>query len=152
VRTGPALSERKEPSRVEGPFRWRAAAVMAGALAFAIPLSAHHSIAGAYDSANPVTVEGTVRQFHFINPHPFITVTVKDAKGAAKDWRMEMDNRWELEAIGMAASTLNPGDRVVVTGSRGRQQANSLYIRRLDRPADGFWYEQVGTSPRTGSR
>jgi Family of unknown function (DUF6152) len=131
---------------------WGRAAVVLGALAFAIPLSAHHSIAGVYDSTNPVTVEGTVRQFHFVNPHPFITVTVKDAKGSSKDWRMEMDNRWELEAIGMAAGTLNPGDRVVVTGSRGRQQANSLYIRRLDRPADGFWYEQVGTTPRTGSR
>jgi uncharacterized protein DUF6152 len=130
----------------------RGAAVVLGALAFSVSASAHHSIAGVYDSSNPVTVEGTVRQFHFVNPHPFITVTVKDSKGASKDWRMEMDNRWELEAIGLTTRSLNPGDRVVVTGSRGRQQANSLYIRRLDRPADGFWYEQVGTSPRAGSR
>ena len=129
-----------------------AVAVVFGALLLGVPASAHHSIAGAYDSSKPVTVEGTVRQFHFINPHPFVTVTVKDAKGGTKDWRMEMDNRWELEAIGMAASTLNAGDRVIVTGSRGRQQADSLYIRRLDRPADGFWYEQVGTTPRAGSR
>jgi hypothetical protein len=134
VRTGPAV------------------ALLVGALACAIPLSAHHSIAGAYDSSNPVTVDGTVRQFHFVNPHPFITVTAKDQQGRSKDWRMEMDNRWELEAIGMAASTLKPGDRVVVIGSRGRQEANSLYVRRLDRPADGFWYEQVGTTPRAGSR
>ena len=126
--------------------------IVLGAVAFVIPLAAHHSIAGVYDSSNPVTVEGTVRQFHFVNPHPFVTVTVKDSKGASKDWRMEMDNRWELEAIGMTTSSLNPGDRVIVTGSRGRQQANSLYIRRLDRPTDGFWYEQVGTSPRAGSR
>jgi hypothetical protein len=41
-----------------------------------------------------------------------------------------------------------PADRIVVTGSVAREQASSLYVRRLDRPADGFRYEQVGSSPR----
>jgi hypothetical protein len=47
--------------------------------------------------------------------------------------------------------TLKPGDRVVVTGSLSRSQARSFYIARLDRPADRFWYEQVGASPRVGT-
>ena len=59
-----------------------------------------------------------------------------------------MDNRFELAGIGVTAETLRPGDRIVVTGSVGREQATSLYVRRLDRPADGFRYEQVGSSPR----
>lgn len=108
---------------------------------------AHHSLSG-YDSSVPVTIEGVVARFQFTNPHPFLIVTVTDAQGAKKEWRLEMDNRFELEAIGMTSRTLMPGDRVVVTGSRGRTELTSLYVRRLDRPADGFWYEQVGSTPR----
>jgi hypothetical protein len=36
----------------------------------------------------------------------------------------------------------------VATGSAGRDGARSLYVRQLDRPADGLRYEQVGASPR----
>ena len=48
----------------------------------------------------------------------------------------------------MTSQTLQPGDRIVVTGNPARNKSQSLYIRRLDRPADGFRYEQVGSSPR----
>jgi hypothetical protein len=61
---------------------------------------------------------------------------------------MEMDNRRELSQIGFTETTLKPGDRVVVHGSPARREAQRLYIRQLDRPADGFGYEQIGTSPR----
>jgi hypothetical protein len=114
--------------------------------------SAHHSIAGVYDSSQPVKIEGSVVEFQFINPHPLITVAVKDAGGAEEQWRLEMDNRRELAAVGVTTTTLQPGDRVVVSGSRSRSERNRLYIRRLDRPADGFWYEQVGGSPKTSYR
>jgi hydrogenase maturation factor len=38
----------------------------------------------------------------------------------------------------MTAETLKPGDRVVVTGSPARGGADGLYVRQLDRAADGF--------------
>jgi hypothetical protein len=63
-----------------------------------------------------------------------------------------MDNRFELAQIGFNRDTVRPGDQVLVAGSPARTQERSLYIRRLDRPSDGFWYEQVGASPRIGSR
>jgi hypothetical protein len=115
------------------------------------PAGAHHSLAGVYDSSKPVTVEGVVVQFHFVNPHPYLTVAVQGTDGRNAEWRMEMDNRFELEGIGMTSSTLTRGDRVTATGSRGSRDANSLYLRRLDRPSDGFWYEQVGSTPRIGT-
>jgi hypothetical protein len=52
----------------------------------------------------------------------------------------------------MNEETLKPGDRVVLNGSIGRNQPRTLYVWRLDRPADGFWYEQVGMSPKIGFR
>ena len=111
-------------------------------------VSAHHSLSGIYDSNREVKVEGVVAQFHFINPHPFVTIDVKNESGRVQQWRLEMDNRFELAEIGVTADTLKPGDRVVVSGSPARSQSTSLYIRRLDRPADGFRYEQVGSTPR----
>ena len=59
-----------------------------------------------------------------------------------------MDNRSELAAIGVTANTFKPGDRVVVTGSLARNEGQRMYLLRLDRAADGFWYEQVGQSPK----
>ena len=112
-----------------------------------IVLHAHHSIAGVYDTSRKVTVEGVIVQFHFVNPHPFLTMDVTNNSGSPQQWRLEMDNRSELVQVGMTGETLKPGDRITVSGSPGRTQSQSLYIRRLDRPKDGFRYEQVGGSP-----
>jgi hypothetical protein len=113
---------------------------------------AHHSISSVYDSSRQVTIDGVVAQFQLVNPHPFLLIDVKDDGGRLQQWRLEMDNRSELAAIGVTASTFKPGDRLVVTGSLARVEAHGLYVLRLDRAADGFWYEQVGTSPRIGTQ
>jgi hypothetical protein len=123
-------------------------ACLVGLLVFGTAVQAHHSIAAIYDSSRQVTVEGVVAQFHFVNPHPFVAMTVRDGTGTEQQWRLEMDNRSELTEIGVTSQTLKEGDRVVVTGSPARRQPYSLYVRRLERPADGFQYEQVGASPR----
>jgi hypothetical protein len=109
----------------------------------------HHSIAAAYDRDKPVRLDGIVVQFAMVQPHPYLVVEVKDGRDAGR-WRGELDNRWELVGIGMTDESLKPGDRLVVSGSTGRAQPRSLYILRLDRPSDGFWYEQVGMSPKIG--
>jgi len=95
-----------------------------------------------------VKIEGTVTEYHFVNPHPFIVVDVVKPAGI-QSWKLDMDNRSELEEVGMTNLTFKRGDKVVVSGHPIRPpQSQSLYIRKLDRPADGFGYEQVGNSPR----
>jgi hypothetical protein len=127
--------------------RWALSLAATIAVGSAAP-QAHHSISNIYDSSRRVTIEGTVAQFQLVNPHPFLFIDVKDAAGEAQRWRLEMDNRSELAAIGVTSNTFKPGDRVVVTGSVARTEAQRLYLLRLDRAADGFWYEQVGQSPK----
>ncbi len=109
---------------------------------------AHHSISGVYESNRKVSVEGIVAEFHFVNPHPFVTLTVRHANGSTEQWQLEMDNRFELAQIGMTGETLKIGDRIIVTGNPARTQSQRLYILSLDRPKDGFGYEQVDNSPR----
>ena len=113
-----------------------------------IAVHAHHSIAGAYDSTQQVTIEAVITNFQFVNPHPFLLVDGKRAGGAMQQWKLEMDNRRELTQVGMSSDTLKPGDRIVVSGYPGREQSQNLYIVRLDRSSDGFRYEQIGNSPR----
>ena len=125
-------------------------------IAFAVALlgiiaEAHHSIAGVYDVAKQTRIEGIVTDFQFVNPHPFVTVEVRSTDNTSEQWRLEMDNRRELVQIGLTEQTFKRGDRVLVSGSPGRANARSLYIRTLDRPADGFKYEQVGGTPRVRS-
>jgi Family of unknown function (DUF6152) len=112
-------------------------------------VAAHHSIAGVYDRNSPVTLRGTVSEFRLVNPHAFMTMHA-EGDGAADFWKLELDNRSELADIGVTPLTFKPGDRIVATGSRARDGSRGIYALRIDRPADGFWYEQVGSSPRVG--
>jgi hypothetical protein len=130
--------------------RWLLA--LAAALsAFGLPASAHHSLSD-YDSSRKTTVEGVISQVQFVNPHPFLILDVKDNSGAVQQWRLEMDNRSELTEAGITKDTLKFGDRIVVSGNPGRSQPRMMYIQKLERPADGFAYEQVGNSPRIRTR
>jgi hypothetical protein len=120
-------------------------------IALAVPGAAlaHHSISGVYDSGRQVTVDGRVVEFQFVNPHPVLVVAPSSgAEASGSPWRLEMDNRYELVDIGVTDATFAPGDRVIATGSAARSAERSLYLLKLDRPADGLRYEQVGTSPR----
>ena len=127
--------------------RWILSVVAVYALLGVAP-RAHHSISAVYDDTQRVTIEGVVTEFQFVNPHPLVVIDVKDGAGSVQQWRLEMDTHRELADIGFTSDTLKPGERLVITGSRARRQPQSLYIRRLDRPSDGFGYEQVGSSPR----
>jgi hypothetical protein len=124
---------------------WTVALVAVSAVSGAT-LAAHHSISAVYDSRKPVTLTGSVREFQFVNPHPWIGLDVTGADGV-RQWRLELDNRWELVDVGMNADTFKPGDAVVATGSSGRDGARAIYVTRLDRASDGLHYEQRGQSP-----
>ena len=82
------------------------------------PAAGHHSLTGTYDSSRQQTIEGTVLEFQFVNPHPLVWLERDGDTG--RRWRLEMDNRFELLGIGMTGSTIRPGDRLVVTGSATR--------------------------------
>ena len=125
------------------------AVTILAALVFPVVVAGHHSIAGMYDNQRPVTIDGVVTQFQFVSPHPYLDL--RDAR-TSQTWRFEMDSRGELGRIGMDEQTLKPGDRLVVIGSLARREPNKAYVERLQRPADGYGYEQVRNTPRRLAR
>ncbi len=113
---------------------------------------AHHSIAGVYDSARRVSIEGRIAQFRFVYPHPVLVVDTGAEGSPAESWQLEMDNRSELAAIGVKPDTFKPGDLVTASGSPSRTEGHRLYLLKLERRADGLLYEQIGTRPQINLR
>lgn len=81
--------------------------------AAAAPAEAHHSFA-MFDQGKTVTITGTVRQFQWTNPHCYIQVMAKDAKGVMKEWSFEMGAPMYLYANGWRPKTLKAGDQIVI--------------------------------------
>jgi Family of unknown function (DUF6152) len=94
------------------------------------PVFAHHGGA-AYDNANPLTLSGTVKEFHFIQPHPLIALEVKDDKGSVVEWSIEMTAPNHLVRYGWSGKKLKAGDEITVTGSPARNGLKVLNLRKI---------------------
>jgi hypothetical protein len=92
---------------------------LAGAAA---PLLAHHGT-GMYDMSHPTTVTGMVKRFEWTNPHAYIYLEVKDEKGSAVEWSVEMMALNHLKSYGWARNTVQPGDVITCTGGAAKSGA-----------------------------
>ena len=93
------------------------------ALAAAAPsASAHHSPV-MFDQSRTLSLEGTVRQFQWTNPHCYIQLAVTEG-GRQVEWNMEMGAPVYLANRGWRPSTLKAGDRVRITAAPLRSGAN----------------------------
>ena len=84
------------------------------AITLAAPGFAHHSFA-MFDQKKIVTLEGTVIEFQWTNPHAYIQVVAKDAQGRDVEWSMEMGAPMYLYARGWRPRSLRAGMEVKVT-------------------------------------
>jgi hypothetical protein len=98
--------------------------------------NAHHSFAAVYDGSRTVTLDGTITEFHFVNPHALATVEVADAKGAVQRWTVEFDGRLNLTNAGWRETTIQTGTRVKISGSPERNGGQRIFFSKLVR-ADG---------------
>ena len=92
--------------------------------------SAHHG-GGAYDAAHPMTVTGTVKDFQFIQPHPLITLDVKDDQGSVTEWSVEMTAPNHLVHYGWNGKKLKAGDQITVTGLPARNGLKVMNLRKI---------------------
>lgn len=105
---------------------------------------AHHSFAATYFVDQEITVEGTLTQFMFRNPHSFVKVDVKDDKGQIQTWAVEWGGGAQLTQAHVTRDTLKPGDHVIVTGNPGRDPAeHRIRLHKIVRPSDGWTWEGV---------
>jgi hypothetical protein len=110
-----------------------------GVGAGSIPAYGHHSFAAYYFEDQSVSIEGELVEFEYRSPHAWVHITAQDADGQTRRVSAEWANPNRLRQQGIAKDTLRPGDRLVLTGSPGRNPAdNRLHLKRIERPADGW--------------
>jgi len=103
---------------------------------------AHHAASATYVHGKSVTIEGTLKEFAWRNPHSFMKVEVQDDKGATQLWLIEGAAPNVLAQGGLASNSLRPGDHVVVSGQPGRvPDDHRMLLEKIERPSDGFKWE-----------
>ena len=79
----------------------------------AAPAFAHHSFA-MFDNTKNVTLEGTIKEFQWTNPHSWVQIVVKDASGKDVEWSIEGGSPNGLARQGWKRTSLKPGDKAVL--------------------------------------
>ena len=95
-----------------------------------IPAMAHHGSA-AYDNTKMTTLNGTVTDFQFIQPHPLIFLDVKDADGNIEKWFVEMTAPNHLIHYGWNGHKLHQGDVIKVVGQAAKDGRKVLNLRKI---------------------
>ena len=93
-----------------------ALAIVCGSLAGIEMVAAHHAMV-MYDGAKTVTLDGTVLEFRWANPHVFLRVEGKTKDGAQSEvWLLETSSPVNLARLGTGWSetVFKPGDRISV--------------------------------------
>ena len=133
---------RAENGRETDSMRFQFAGAVIGAVALvAGAAQAHHSFA-MFDMTKEVTVNGTVKEFQWTNPHAYIQLTAKDEQGRDVEWSMEMGAPMYLYARGWRPSSLRAGMQVKVTLNPLRNGRPGGVVRDVI-TADG---RQIGTN------
>jgi hypothetical protein len=107
-----------------------------GVLLMAIPLFAHHGGTSLYDMKKEITVQATVTEFVWTNPHVQIGFDAKDDKGKVRHWLLEASSPPVLVNRGWNRKSLQPGDVINVTFNPAQSGAGVGRLVKLIK-ADG---------------
>jgi hypothetical protein len=90
----------------------RTAAWLLGGLVLAGgPALAHHSFA-MFDGDKVLTLDGTVKEFQWTNPHTWTQLQVTNPQGAVEEWAIEGGSLNALARQGWKRTSLKPGDKI----------------------------------------
>jgi hypothetical protein len=121
------------------PFSAGTAAIVAAtalAAGGAPGASAHHSVGGQFDMQKTVTLSGVVSTVHWVNPHIYIEVAVKDPAERAATWRLEGVPVGMARKAGLSKAMLEGhGETVTIVAHPARDGTAHLgYIIKITYP------------------
>jgi hypothetical protein len=107
---------------------------------------AHHDASFFYDSAQSVTLTGTVTEFRFTQPHVLIFVAVSAIDGTTAIWSAGLPSPDQLTRTGdWSETTFRSGDRVTLTGNPAVNGALSIRVNAVfDAAGNSRWRSDLG--------
>ena len=93
---------------------------------------AHHGRASY--SREVVTLQATVTEFRFVNPHVQIYFDITNKAGETQHWQGELTAPNKLARGGWTKNTLQPGDEIRITGRAARNEGRSVAINEIVMP------------------
>ena len=117
---------------------------------WAVPLFAHHSFATQYDTNKAIVLKGSVMMLDLVNPHSWLYINVKDAKGALISWGIELGPIRDLQLQGWDKTTIRPGTEVAIEGFPAKNGSKTVSAKSV-RLADGrtLFAAGSGMAPQT---
>jgi len=100
----------------------------------AVPAIAHHSFGAEFDDKRPVTLDGTVVKFEFMNPHSWIHLDVKAPDGKVERWRVETGSTNALFRRGWRKDSLREGDQITIDAFRAKDGSNTANANQVKLP------------------
>src|SRR5216117_2299762 len=102
--------------------------------AAAAPAFAHHAFSAEFDAKRPVKLRGTVTKMEWINPHSWIHIDVKDAKGKVESWMVEGGAPNALLRRGFTKDSLPVGTEILVEGYQAKDGSTRANGRDITLP------------------
>jgi hypothetical protein len=85
----------------------------------ASPAIGHHSDTG-MDKTKVVTLEGTVSEFRWRNPHVYVTLNSKNKHGDMIQWKLEAGAVSIMSRLGWTRDSVSAGDHITVEAHQAR--------------------------------
>ena len=101
----------------------------------AMPVRAHHSTAVNFNSDSIISVEGTVTEFKFQNPHVQILLDVVNEAGDIEHWMVELAAKNQFLRRGWVGEEFKPGQVITVFGWEGYRPRSAYFTKAI--MADG---------------
>ena len=96
-------------------------------------LVAHHGLA-AFDTTHIVTMQGTITDFKWINPHAYVYADIADASGKVANWSLECGSLAMLSRFGWSPTVLKRGDHVTIRGFIAKDHSAYMSLQKIDLP------------------
>ena len=98
---------------------------------------AHHSIPAIYDLSDIRSMQGTITDVRWINPHVRITLETTTDDGETELWELEASATNMLQRAGISRDILEVGSQITARGPIGRQGRKAMIAAVVDLP-DGL--------------
>ena len=102
------------------------------ALVIGSPTLAHHGRASYTDDI--ISLQATVTEFRFVNPHVQIYFDITSEAGEIEHWQGELTAPNKMARGGWTKNTLQPGFEITIRGRAARQDGHSVAINEIIMP------------------